>query len=241
MLIYVFLEITNDGKPKYENRFIDIYNEAAQNGDYIIASEEYEGCITDVDKDVLTVIPAEIINSVDGMLEQKEDREKSLIYISNDELENFFDNCVKNKEKCMAIVSFAEYVFVRRVSVNNQLHLYIDTSVKKGNNMAELVVQQLDSSQIQLKKRNEEMEELRKEYNMKNEQIQQLQVRVHDLETELYRNEGKKKEKEQELDNMSDRLDKTEEIKMTYLELYKALLAELDKVKTELLEQKAKH
>lgn len=241
MFIYVFLEITNDGKPKYEREFIDAYSDAVKNGDYIIASEEYEGCIIDADKDVLTVIPAEIINSIDSMLEQKADREKSLIYMSNDELEKFFDNCVTNKEKCKAIVSFAEYAFLRRVSMNNGLHLYIDTSGKKGNNMVELVVQQLDGSQIQLKKRNEEIEELRKDYNMKNEQIQQLQVRVHDLETELYRNEGKKKEKEQELDNMSDRLDKTEEIKMTYLELYKALLVELDKVKTELLEQKVKH
>lgn len=241
MFIYVFLEIANDGKPKYESKFVDAYNWATQNGGYIIASEEYERCIADADDDVLVVIPAKIINSIDSMLEQKEDREKSLIYMSNEELEKFFDNSVKNKEKCKAIVSFSEYAFLRRVSVNNGLHLYIDASGKKENDVFELAVQQLDSSQIQLKKKNEEIEELRKDYDMKNEQIQQLQARIHDLETELYRNESKKKEKEQELDNMSDRLEKTEETKMTYLELYKALLVELDKVKTELLEQKVKH
>lgn len=234
MLIPIFWEINNAGEPVYKDIFLQIYNDIKVQGGHIVVSPEYAECMEKIDSNIATIIPADIMSDIDAKLSDKKDREKLLAVLRDERIENIIDGVIQQCSEVRGIVTWGRYGVVEAVARDNKINVFI-SSITFDNNK-----EFVENIFERLKKYEDENTALKKEIDSKNEYIQQLQVRVNNAEGEIYRNKKKQETYRSETENIEKRLEKSDEDKMLYLNLYKELLSELDRTKIELLNLKMK-
>lgn len=234
MLIPIFWEINNAGEPVYKDIFLQIYNDIKVQGGHIVVSPEYAECMEKIDSNITTIIPADIMSDIDAKLSDKKDRGKLLAVLRDERIENIINGVIQQCSEVRGIVTWGRYGIVEAVARENKINVFI-SSITFDNNKGFV-----ENIFERLKKYEDENTALKKEIDSKNEYIQQLQVRVNNAEGEIYRNKKKQETYRSETENIEKRLEKSDEDKMLYLNLYKELLSELDRTKIELLNLKMK-
>ena len=240
MLIAVFLEVDDKGEPLYKNKFIYMYDVIKAVKGRMIITEEYAQCIKNIDESIITIIPTEVINEIDCFVERKGDRAKILSVMKNDTLEQFVCDIIQIQPETAVILTCGRYNAIETATKNNNVELYTNMETVENQHVIEDMLGQLDDNRLKLDDCYVENKKLKEVINTKNDYIQQLQVRSSGYENEILRNKAKQEQRDCELEKLAERLNKCENDKMTYLTLYKELLVELDKTKTELMEMKLK-
>lgn len=239
MFIPIFWEVDNAGEPIYKDTFMRFYENAHEQDFHMIVSAEYAACIEDFDMSIGSIISDEIMTNIDDSLCEKGDRAKLLTVLKNEELERFLEGVIKNSLNIYGILTCGKYGIIDKIAARNNVEVYV-ISTALGQEVFDQVYIRFNDAERKIETLENQKVSMKSDIDSKNEYIQQLQIRVNSLEAEIYRNKQKQESYQIEVENVEKRLEKSDADKSLYLDLYRELLKELDRVKVELLNYKAK-
>lgn len=241
MFVPIFLEIDDQGNPIYKDEFSLFYKEAELHEGYVIVSSEYESCVENFDYNIGMVIPKELMSHADEKTCSKGKRAEFLAILRDKGLEEWFGDVISKNNNIMGFITWGQYYVVNEAASRHSILVCLSNNVfDKQKSLVNRIITRYEHIEEKLKKVENKNRELKETLNSKDDYIQQLQARMNNIEREIYRNKEKEKSSREEVLEMEERLERTEKDKYLYLDMYKELLVELDRTKTELLNIKSK-
>ncbi len=234
MYISVFIEIDANRECKYKEEFMQAVKECRTSGGNVIASKEYVALLEQAES-VVWEIPEEVMADICVNLENDWDREYLLVIQRNQKLEQWLQKCLENnKVENGFILCYKEYISVGKVAQKNNMEAYCqynDGDNEVQNGMQQMVTSMQRQMEVAEKKEKELLEQIDglKEYIASTENyLKELQKHATNLDNQL-------QEYKAFYEENSGGIERLQEERQKYLELYKENLEELNEIRTNYL------
>ena len=226
MYISLFVEIDEVRNPLY----FEEYKRACERDTIIIASKEYVK--DEYDKEKVWVIPDEIMKIIDDFVEKPENRTMYLQIKRCLELEGWIENKVATGNKFIeGIITNKEYPSIQEATEYMRMEWLVQMGnrfVSQAKSNSEYMIDELKSHLLQEENARKSLEGYIKSTE---NYLQQLQIHATKLDEDC----KKYKVYYDQHEENSEYIKKLEAENNKYAEKYKTMILELDKLKTEKL------
>lgn len=237
MILEVFLEVDEHKQPIYKDEFLKCYSAEPEKETFWI-SEEYAKLLgedSNINRKNVCIISSEILNKIDSQIRSPKDRALSLEIQRSSEIEEAFSEVVEHCNAKLALLR-GSYLSINQVCMQRNINEYIHregiSGVDGSIEYLRTKVAQLEAEHIKLfeQKYTDEqtIQSLRECLSSTEQYLNELQAHATKLDKEL--SECKNDE------NRMAELEREVVQKDKYIQLYKEKLYEVDKLKTQLLD-----
>ena len=246
--IRIYIEIGDDNNPIYANEFLE---NAKNDQNILIASKEYVSLLEKISMENVYEIPEDIMLKYDKDLQTRSSRYIMMKIYNNDQLKDWIAEKISViHDNINGVYMRGEYSSIIMAARECQTAVFIQNEVKPLYNEADkernyqLIVDSLER-RIQyldtlVKQNNETIESMKASIESNNNYINNLQIHATNLDNDLRKYKQFYEENHEIIENVEYRVKHAEDESVRYITLYKNLLSELDKLKTEKLELEQK-